>query len=87
MNTTRRKSHCTSAAIVMALSCCVLFTPVRAGASDSVERWNIAMTDYAAGQPPPGLPPFVEARAFRHGSHRNAGRAPGRKGEHRARQR
>ena len=22
------------------------------------------MTDYAAGQPPPGLPPFVEARAF-----------------------
>ena len=64
MNTTRRKSHCTSAAIVMALSCCVLFTPARAAASDSVERWNIAMTDYAAGQPPPGLPPFVEARAF-----------------------
>jgi hypothetical protein len=47
-----------------ALACCVLFTPARAGASDSVERWNIAMTDYAAGQPPPGLPPFVEARAF-----------------------
>ena len=22
------------------------------------------MTDYAAGQPTPGLPPFVEARAF-----------------------
>ena len=64
MNTTRRKSHCTYAAIVMALSCCVLFTPVRAGASDSVERWNIAMTDYAAGQPPPGIPPFIEARAF-----------------------
>ena len=64
MNTTRRKSRCTSAAIVMALSCCVLFTPVCARASDSVERWNIAMTDYAAGQPPPGLPPFVEARAF-----------------------
>ncbi len=60
MSTSRR----TSAAIVMALSCCVLFMPVRAGASDSVERWNIAMTDYAAGQPPPGLPPFVEARAF-----------------------
>jgi hypothetical protein len=33
-------------------------------ANDSVERWNIAMTDYAAGQPPPGLPPFVEVRAF-----------------------
>lgn len=64
MNSTTRKSHCTSAAIVMALSCCALFTPVRAAASDSVERWNIAMTDYAAGQPPPGLPPFVEARAF-----------------------
>ena len=64
MNTTPRKSHCASAAIVMALSCCVLFTPVRATASDSVERWNIAMTDYAAGQPPPGIPPFIEVRAF-----------------------
>jgi len=47
-----------------ALSCCLVLTPARATAHDSVERWNIAMTDYAAGQPPPGLPPFVEARAF-----------------------
>ena len=31
---------------------------------DSVERWNIAMTDFSAGLPPPGLPPFVEARAY-----------------------
>ena len=60
----RRKSYCASAAILTALSCCVLFAPVRAMASDSVERWNIAMTDYAAGQPPPGIPPFIEARAF-----------------------
>ena len=60
----RRKSYCASAAILTALSCCVLFAPVRAMASDSVERWNIAMTDYSAGQPPPGIPPFIEARAY-----------------------
>jgi hypothetical protein len=59
-----RKWHCASAAILAAISCCVLFAPARALASDSVERWNIAMTDYAAGQPPPGIPPFIEARAF-----------------------
>ena len=53
-----------ASAIVTALSLCVLVAPVQASANDSVERWNIAMTDYAAGQPPPGLPPFVEARAF-----------------------
>jgi hypothetical protein len=52
------------AAVVTAVSLCALISPARAGASDSVERWNIAMTDYAAGQPPPGIPPFVEARAF-----------------------
>ncbi len=34
------------------------------GGGDSVERWNIAMTDFSAGLPPPGLPPFVEARAY-----------------------
>lgn len=53
-----------TSAIVMAFSICVLSTPVWATASDSIERWNIAMTDHAAGQPPPGIPPFVEARAF-----------------------
>jgi hypothetical protein len=51
-------------AIATALSLCISFSPVRAWASDSVERWNIAMTDYAAAQPPPGIPPMVEARAF-----------------------
>src|SRR5688572_29607457 len=61
---TRRKSHCASAAIATALSCCVLLAPVQAMASDSVERWNIAMTDYSAGQPPPGIPPFVEVRVY-----------------------
>ena len=60
---TRQQSRCASAAIATALSCCVLFAPVRAMASDSVERWNIAMTDYSAGQPPPGIPPFIEVRA------------------------
>ena len=41
--------------------------PVRAfatGSADSIERWNIAMTDFSAGLPPPGLPPFVEVRAY-----------------------
>src|SRR5258706_11248267 len=44
-----------------------LFMPARAfaaGSADSIERWNIAMTDFSAGLPPPGLPPFVEARAY-----------------------
>ena len=31
---------------------------------DSIERWNVAMTDFSAGLPPPGLPPFVEVRAY-----------------------
>jgi hypothetical protein len=53
-----------ASAIVTALSLCVLFAPAQAGATDSVERWNIAMTDYSAGQPPPGIPPMVEARGY-----------------------
>jgi len=61
---TRYRSRFASAAFMAALSCCLVLTPARAMADDSVERWNIVMTDYAAGQPPPGLPPFVEVRAF-----------------------
>jgi hypothetical protein len=62
----RHSSNLASSAFMAALACCVLLIPVQAGASDSVERWNIAMTDYAAGQTPPfgGTPPFVEARAY-----------------------
>jgi len=44
-----------------------LLMPVRAfatGSPDSIERWNIAMTDFSAGLAPPGLPPFVEMRAY-----------------------
>ncbi len=44
-----------------------LLVPTRAfatGSADSIERWNIAMTDFSAGLPPPGLPPFVEMRAY-----------------------
>ena len=51
-------------AVVSALSLCILFAPDRAKADDSIERWNTAMTDYAAGQPPPGIPPFVESRGY-----------------------
>lgn len=53
-----------ASAALTALSLCVLLNPAWARASNSVERWNVAMTDHAAGQPPPGIPPFVEARAF-----------------------
>src|SRR5215472_13533006 len=44
-----------------------LLMPARAfatGSADSIERWNIAMTDFSAGLPPPGLPPFVEMRVY-----------------------
>ena len=53
-----------ASAIATALSLCVLFAPAQARASDSVERWNIAMTDFSAGQAPPGIPPMVEARGY-----------------------
>ena len=39
-------------------------TAQSASAPDSIERWNTTMTDFSAGLPPPGLPPFVEARAY-----------------------
>ena len=57
----------TIAAAGAALICLTLLSPSMATAtpsSDSIERWNIAMTDFSAGLPPPGLPPFVEARAY-----------------------
>ena len=45
----------------------VLLTPARAfatGSADSIERWNIAMTDFSAGLPLFALPPFVEMRVY-----------------------
>ena len=44
-----------------------LLMPARAfatGSADSIERWNIAMTDFSAGLPLFVLPPFVEMRAY-----------------------
>jgi len=44
-----------------------LLMPARAfatGSADSIERWNIAMTDFSAGLPLFALPPFVEMRAY-----------------------
>jgi hypothetical protein len=32
--------------------------------ADVVTDWNVAMTHYSETLPPPGLPPFVEARAY-----------------------
>ncbi len=34
------------------------------GRADVVTDWNVAMTSYTEKLPPPGLPPFLEARAF-----------------------
>ncbi len=51
-------------AVLMGLA---LLMPVRAfatGSPDSIERWNIAMTDFSAGLPLFALPPFVEMRAY-----------------------
>ncbi len=44
-----------------------LFVPARAFATaqaDSIERWNIAMTDFSAGLPLFALPPMPEMRAY-----------------------
>ncbi|MEO5960285.1 MAG: vanadium-dependent haloperoxidase [Opitutaceae bacterium] len=45
-----------SAAIAIAATCGAL--------ADVVTDWNVAMTDYSEKLPPPGLPPFLEARAY-----------------------
>ena len=64
---TDRKPLSTITGACAALICLALQAPspsFAAAKADSVERWNIAMTDFSAGLPPPGLPPFVEARAY-----------------------
>jgi PAP2 superfamily len=62
-----------------------VLSPPRALASvntDAIERWNIAMTDFSASLPPPGLPPFIEARAYAmaHIAMLNALKSAGRQG-------
>src|SRR6187455_605912 len=32
--------------------------------ADVVTDWNVAMTHYSETLPPPGIPPFLEARAY-----------------------
>jgi len=66
MTIQRTRLHA-STLTLFALISLVLVLPGRAlatGGSDSIERWNIAMTDFSAGLPPPGLQPFVEARVY-----------------------
>ena len=49
------------------LICLVMLMPGRAfatGSADSIERWNIAMTDFSAGLPLFDLTPMVEMRAY-----------------------
>ena len=64
MRTFARQTITAGGAILIGLA---LLSPSLATATpspDSVERWNIAMTDFSANLPPPGLPPFVEVRAY-----------------------
>ncbi len=46
------------ATVVSAIGLC------RQGFADVILDWNVAMTHYAETQPPPGVPPFAEARAY-----------------------
>src|SRR4051812_16594551 len=49
---------------------CIITAACLSGASfnsiraDVVTDWNVAMTHYSEIQPPPGVAPFVEARAY-----------------------
>lgn len=61
------RSHRTAALACAVVGLLAVLAPPRALAvtgADSVERWNMAMTDFSASLPPPGLPPFVESRAY-----------------------
>src|SRR4051812_23175981 len=42
----------------------VLAASVHSAVADPVVDWNTAMTHYSEIQPPPGIPPFLEARAY-----------------------
>ena len=64
---TRRSPFQVIAVIATALIGLALLMPARAfatGSADSIARWNVAMTDFSADLPPPGLPPFIEARDY-----------------------
>ena len=63
----KRGSSKTLALYAVMLLGFALVMPARAfatGSADSIERWNIAMTDFSAGLPLFTLPPFVEMRAY-----------------------
>jgi hypothetical protein len=42
----------------------LLFTSPRAQAADSIVQWNKTVCDFSAALPKPGLPPFLESRAY-----------------------
>ena len=59
-----KRSAVATALCVLALSsAAVLLFPATASA-DVVVEWNIAMTSYSEALPPPGMPPFAEARIY-----------------------
>ncbi len=66
MKIDRRSFRKASYAFALLAFLAVLAPPraLAAANADAIERWNISMTDFSAGLPPPGLPPFVEARAY-----------------------
>lgn len=41
-----------------------LFGATAGALADAVIDWNIAMTAYSESQPPPGIPPYIESRAY-----------------------
>jgi hypothetical protein len=47
-----------------AVTILLLGATLRGAAADVILTWNEAMTHYVEKQPPPGVPPFLEARAY-----------------------
>lgn len=50
--------------IACAISIGGLVVATTTSLADTVLDWNIAMTSYSESLPPPGMPPFVEARVY-----------------------
>ena len=62
MNTSLVLSSSPLARLAAAMLC--LSVTVQCAFADVVVDWNAAMTHYAENLPPPGVPPFVESRAY-----------------------
>jgi hypothetical protein len=58
-----RPALATALSALALISAAGLLSPATAFA-DVVTEWNIAMTSYSEALPPPGMPPFIEARVY-----------------------